>query len=112
MSTVGQGLTLSGIGILITFSALGILILIIAALKAIFPARTRADGEIGGDERLPRMDSRLKEDLRRETAAVGVAVLRARGNNRRKGSLGARLESPPGEWWRKGLDRVHGKEPQ
>ncbi len=39
MTEIGQGLTLSGIGILITFSALGILILLILVLKTLFPVK-------------------------------------------------------------------------
>jgi len=39
LSELGQGLSLSGIGILITFSALGILILLILVLKALFPVK-------------------------------------------------------------------------
>ncbi len=39
MNELGQGLTLSGIGILITFIALGVLIGLILLLKALFPVR-------------------------------------------------------------------------
>jgi Na+-transporting methylmalonyl-CoA/oxaloacetate decarboxylase gamma subunit len=103
LSELGQGLTLSGIGILITFSALAILILLIVLLKAIFPVRS----EEAGIE----SSSGKDEDLRQQAAAVGVAVLIGRKSSSvRKGSLGALLENPPGSWWRKGLDRIQGKE--
>ena len=100
----GQGLALSGIGILITFSALGILILIILTLKALFPAGPRA----GGDP--PQGVTAERETLRQGAAAAGVAALRASEAPRRGGNLGAGLESPRGDWWRRGLDSAHGKE--
>lgn len=39
MNEFGLGLTISGIGILITFSALGILIVLILLLRALFPSQ-------------------------------------------------------------------------
>lgn len=110
MSEVGQGLLLSGVGILITFSALGILILIILALKSLFPPRD-AEAQLKPAVRpASGRDVDRKEQLKRKAAAVGVAVLLGRRASPEEGSLGKTLESPPGPWWRKGLDRIHGKE--
>lgn len=102
MSEVGQGLILSGIGIVITFSALGILILIILAVKTLFPA-----GPLAEEAAEPRGEA---EDQKRKAAAAAVAALLARRPSRQKGGLGQLLEGPPGPWWRLGLDRVHRKE--
>lgn len=100
---MGQGLTLSGIGILITFGALGALIVLILVLKALFPAREGQPPSTQEDRESPDRTNAL----RRRAAAVGVAALLG---VKTTGSLGKALESPPGEWWRKGLDRIHGKE--
>ena len=106
MSGVGQGLTLSGIGILITFAALGILIVLILVLKALFPAwKERRDAPRSGEEHLDR-----KEELRKRAAAAGVAALLGQRSSSQDRNLGKVLETPHGEWWRKGLDRIHGKE--
>ena len=75
MNEIGQGLSLSGIGILITFSALGILILLILILKALFPVK-------GDDLEMSHMEETPpsgidpdREELRKKAAAAGVAVL-------------------------------------
>lgn len=110
MSELGQGLWLSGIGILITFSALGILILLILILKALFP--------ITGDDLVaPHLDGTPssgtdldREELRKKAAAAGVAVLLRKRSFSRKGGLGSELEKPVGKWWQRGLDQIHGKE--
>ncbi len=101
MSELGQGLTLSGIGILITFSALGILIVLILVLKALFPEKAgTAEKEESAGER---------QVLLKRAAGVGVAALRERRSSSQEKSLGKLLEDSPGRWWRKGLDRVHGR---
>jgi hypothetical protein len=106
LSEMGQGLTLSGVGILITFGALGALIVLILVLKALFPAReAQPTTAMEGSEGPQRTDA-----LRKRAAAAGVAALLGTRTTKRTGSLGKALESPPGEWWRKGLDRIHGKE--
>lgn len=105
MSEFTQGLTLSGIGILITFSSLGILILLILGLKAIFPPQELDDlKEAPAQE--PAVD---RERLKETAAAVGVAtLLKLKGVGR--GELGSLLEKPVGNWWQKNLDRIQGKE--
>lgn len=106
MSELGQGLTLSGIGILVTFGALGALIVLILGLKALFPGRkegpeeSQAEGTAAGNTAA----------LRKRAAAAGVAALLGARVSENSGSLGQVLESPPGAWWRKGLDRIQGKE--
>ncbi len=100
-----EGLTLSLIGILVTFSALGVFILLILLLKVFFPAKKiDASGEIRGFE----VDER--ELLKEQAAAVAVSVLLDQLSGRRRSSLGSTLEEPVGNWWKKGIDRVHGKE--
>ena len=109
MDEFGQGLTLSMIGILITFSALGLLILLILALKILFPERGDQDtshpniGQVSGlvtD----------REDLRKKAAAAGVVILLNQRSYLMKGKLGSELEKPVGKWWQRGLDRIHNKE--
>ena len=106
MSEFGQGLTLSGIGILITFAALGILILLILVLKTLFPAQIEKPA--GSD--LIERGSDGKAALRKRAAAAGVAALLGDQARNQGGGLGKVLETPPGDWWRKRLDRIHGKE--
>ncbi len=106
MSEFGQGLTLSGIGILITFGALGTLILLILVLKTLFPGRV----EKLADSNLDPTGSASKAALRKRAAAAGVAALLAKESKSQEGNLGKILETPPGDWWRKRLDRIHGKE--
>ena len=102
---LGEGITLSLIGILVTFSALGVLILLILLLKTFFPAqKTDASGKITGFE----VDER--ELLKEQAAAVAVSVLLDQLSGTRKSRLGSTLEEPVGNWWRKGIDRTHGKE--
>ena len=110
MSEIGQGLSLSGIGILITFSALGILILLIMILKALFPARS-IDPEVSrpGETPLSRIDPD-REELRKRAAAAAVSVLLSKRSFTGKGGLGSVLEKPIGKWWQRGLDRIHDKE--
>ena len=110
MSEFGQGLSLSGIGILITFSALGILILLILILKALFP--TRGDGhEVSRPAEIPPTATDLdREELRKKAAAAGVVVLLSNRSIARKSRLGSELEKPVGKWWQRGLDRIHDKE--
>jgi hypothetical protein len=103
LSEIGQGLLLSGIGILITFAALGILILLIVVLKALFPvqdSRERDKTDAPGPDR---------ELLKEKAAAAAVAVLLGK-RHPGKGFLGSELEKPVGRWWQKGIDRIHGKE--
>jgi hypothetical protein len=110
LSELEQGLTLSGLGILITFSALGILIGLISLLKAFFPARevNKRNGEARSPN--PPAASIERDRLRKQAAAVGVGVLIKGMSRSPEGDLGKLLEEPPADWWRKGVDRVHGKE--
>lgn len=105
MSELNQGLTLSGIGILITFSALGILILLILLLKFLFPTRSMDPVNKVQSDPDP-----SREDLLKQAAAAGVAILMKGNQSIRRGSLGDLLEKPVGQWWLKGLDRIHNKE--
>jgi hypothetical protein len=105
LSEISQGLSLSGIGILVTFSALGILVLLILLLKLVFPARgVDHSGSISGKEIDPR------EALKEQAAAVAVAALLDQDKGARKSSLGALLEEGRSNWWKRGVDRGQGKE--
>jgi hypothetical protein len=110
VNELGQGLAISGLGILITFSALGILIGLIMLLKRLFPVReqgtlpSQIEPEVAPDSALSR------EDLRKLAAAAGVGTLIQATQRSGQGNLGKLLEDPAGEWWKKGLDRAQGKE--
>ena len=110
MNELGQGLTLSGLGILITFSALGILIGLILLLKWLFPAKKQGPRSAQVSPEISATQPRDREELHKLAAAVGVATLLQAASGSAKGNLGKLLEEPVGEWWKKGLDRVHGKE--
>ena len=110
MSELGQGLSLSGIGILITFSALGILILLILVLKALFPEKDDDLLKSHLEDTPPSGTDSDREELRKKAAAAGVAVLLSKRAFFRKGGLGSELEKPVGNWWQRGLDQIHGKE--
>ncbi|RLD08420.1 MAG: hypothetical protein DRI65_02255 [Chloroflexota bacterium] len=110
LSELGQGLTLSGVGILITFSALALLIGLIVLLKALFPPREEhtLDEKTVINGALP--PSQEREKILKQAAAVGVSVLVKKMSGSTQGNLGKLLEDPVGGWWRKGVDRVQGKE--
>jgi len=110
LSEFGQGLSLSGIGILITFSALGILILLILVLKVLFPVK--GDDFVKSHPGItpPSGTDPDREELRKKAAAAGVAVLLSKRSFSRTGGLGSELEKPVGHWWQRGLDQIHGKE--
>jgi hypothetical protein len=105
VNELGQGLTLSGIGILVTFSALGILILLISLLKRLFPAK-KVDqaGFVSGFA----IDNR--EILKEQAAAAAVAALLDQRKGLRRSSLGSLLEDPVGNWWKRGVDRIQREE--
>lgn len=105
MNEFGQGLTLSGIGILVTFSALGLLILLILLLKTFFPVKkTELDGYPS------RFKINDRESLKEQAAAVAVTALLDKERESRKSSLGSILEDPIGNWWHKAMRRNHKKE--
>ena len=112
MNEIGQGLVLSGIGIVITFSALGILILVIILLKKMFPvagAALNSDSSelnAGSEDQSDR--ERLKTVAAAAAAAAAAITLQKRKNPAR--GLGEVLETPPGNWWFKMLDRIQTKE--
>jgi len=110
LNEIGQGLSLSGIGILITFSALGILILLILLLKALFPERGDDLDISPPDETPPTGIDPDREVLKKKAAAAGVAVLLRKRSFSRKSGLGSELEKPVNQWWQSGLDRIQGKE--
>jgi len=93
MGEIGQGLTLSLMGILITFAALGALILVMVILREAFSPRRPVEAKpIAADE-----DG---EESRRRAAAVAVAVARLQaGQQRGDPTLGRLLETPAGAWW-------------
>jgi len=110
LNEIGQGLILSGIGILITFSALGILILLIVLLKIFFPPSQvvrKYETEIPAK---PGEDQSDRERKRKIAAAATAAALSLQKDKNQSGGLGQVLESPPGNWWHKKLDRIHFKE--
>lgn len=110
MNEIGQGLVLSGIGILITFSALGVLILIILLLKRIFPVAGAAGISdpskfVAGSE-----DQSDRERLKTVAAAAAAAAISLQKRKNQASGLGEILEIPPGNWWFKMLDRIQTKE--
>ena len=106
MNNIGQGLTLSGIGILITFSALGLLILMIWLLKKLFPPDQSGQESSASREKHPPSDG----ERQRKIAAVSAAALIMREKREQNLNLGKVLETPPGEWWKRALDRIQSKE--
>lgn len=108
MNEINQGLILSGIGILITFSSLGILILVILLLKTIFPPEGR-DREFVTDVGAPGKSQTDRDWKKRIAAGVGAALI-LQNNKDHSSSLGKVLESPPGYWWQKALNRIQFKE--
>jgi Na+-transporting methylmalonyl-CoA/oxaloacetate decarboxylase gamma subunit len=108
LNEINQGLILSGIGILITFSALGILILVIQLLKTLFPpeGRVRESVPIGEGPGKSQTDQERKKRI---AAGVGAALI-LQENKYLSAGLGKVLETPPGSWWHKALDRIQFKE--
>jgi hypothetical protein len=110
VNELGQGLTLSGLGIVITFTALGLLIALILILKWLFPANKNGKQLTGVGSEIKTTQSLEREQVQKLAAAVGVATLIKTASGSTSGNLGKLLEKPVGAWWKKGLDRVHGKE--
>ena len=110
MGELGQGLVLSGLGILITFFSLGALIGLILLLNWLFPSGVKGSGPKTSLDEIPPATPGDREDIRKLAAAAGVSVLIKTRTDAPWGNLGEVLETPAGEWWKKGLDRVHGKE--
>lgn len=110
MNEIEQGLILSGIGIVITFSALGILILLIVLLKIIFPSGQTVRKSKTETEKIPAEDQSTRERKRKIAAAAAAAALSLQKDKTQSSELGQVLESPPGNWWHKRLDRIHFKE--
>ena len=110
MNEIGQGLILSGIGIVITFSALGILILLIVLLKTIFPAGQVVRTSETETPEIPGEDQSDREKKQKIAAAAAAVALSLHQDKNRSSGLGRVLESPPGNWWYKKLDRIHFKE--
>ena len=109
MNEFGQGLTISGIGILITFSALGLLIGLIVLLKVLFPDKQMDSSRRGRFTVSPPPDLHEQEEVRRRAAVAGVALLIERKRRSGQESLGKLLENPVTSWWQRGVDRVQGK---
>lgn len=110
MNEIGQGLILSGIGIVITFSSLGILILLIVLLKAIFPTGQAVRKVETETEKISREDQSDRERKQKIAAAAAAYALSLEKDKNQSRGLGQVLESPPGNWWHKKLDRIHFKE--
>ena len=109
MNGLGQGLALSGIGILITFAALGILILLIMLLKAFFPGKDAGKISEFVVKAQSAGDPADRDEKRKRAAAAAVTALLEQEAAQSSG-LGRLLESPLGNWWKQGLDRIHSKE--
>jgi len=110
LNEIGQGLILSGIGIVITFSSLGILILLIVLLKAIFPTGQSVRKIKTGTEEISREEQYDRERKQKVAAAAAAVALSLEKDKNQSRGLGQVLESPPGNWWHKKLDRIHFKE--
>jgi Na+-transporting methylmalonyl-CoA/oxaloacetate decarboxylase gamma subunit len=110
LNEIGQGLVLSGIGIVITFSALGILILIILLLKRMFPVRGAAETPDYSDSTGEGKDQSDRERLKTVAAAAAAGAISLQKRKNQARGLGEVLETPPGNWWFKMLDRIQTKE--
>ncbi len=110
MNEIGQGLILSGVGIVITFSSLGILILLIVLLKTIFPTGQAVRKSKTEIEEIPGEDQTDRERKQKIAAAAAAVALSLQKDKNQTRGLGQVLESPPGNWWHKKLDRIHFKE--
>ena len=108
MTDMEQGFILSGMGIVITFSALGLLILLILLLRTIFPAGEIPPDSLQQKKSLGQESDR--EDKRRKAAAAAVAVFATKLKSENNSDLGKTLESPPGNWWKRALERNQSKE--
>jgi Na+-transporting methylmalonyl-CoA/oxaloacetate decarboxylase gamma subunit len=91
MTLIQQGLTISGLGVVITFLALGLLIGVIYLLKWIFRV-IPADVDLAEIEPLRMARER----------AVAIAVAAWYLDNKRARSLGERLTRKRGNWWQHG----------
>jgi hypothetical protein len=110
LSEIELGLTLSGIGILITFAALGLLVLLILSLKWLFPEKysgldTESSPILEEGADLKRLQ------IRKRAAAAGVAALLYQ-EQEKTSRLGNILETPPSNWWKTGVNRNLDKENQ
>jgi len=105
MDTIGQGLSLSVLGIGLTFAALGLLILAMVALERIFRTR-RLIPEESSSEEMP-VASSLTRDMREEETVVAIAVALAhlRSLDMSRSGLGEALEAGPGPWGMKHVTR-------
>jgi Na+-transporting methylmalonyl-CoA/oxaloacetate decarboxylase gamma subunit len=110
LNEIGQGLVLSGIGIVITFSALGILILVIILLKKMFPVVGAALNHDYSDSTGEGKDQSDQDRLRTIAAAAAAAAISLQKRKNQASGLGEVLETPPGNWWFKMLDRIQTKE--
>lgn len=100
--TILQGLTISGLGLLITFFALGIFILIMVVLQKAFPYKEEAEaGDDEGMEEAPAISMAVVEEEGEEdqaaVAAIAVAISYLRSRSQSK--LGSNLEAGHGSWW-------------
>jgi len=110
LNEIGQGLVLSGIGIVITFLALGILILVILLLKRMFPVAGAAL-DYDSSEFLDRSEDQSdRERLKTVAAAAAAGAITLQKRKDPARGLGEVLETPPGNWWFKMLDRNQTKE--
>lgn len=102
MSTdFSAGLQVSLLGLIVTFVALGVFILIILALKALFPAERAAKKSAAVQPAAVVEVSAEAEDEEGEVvAAIAAALAFARvGQGRRSASLGQLLQEGRGSWW-------------
>lgn len=100
MGDIGQGLTLSIIGMTVTFAALGLLILSIFILGRLF--RTRP---LDSDKKEEPQERQVVSSLARDTeeeevvAAIAVALAHVHSLDISRSGLGVALESGRGPWW-------------
>jgi sodium pump decarboxylase gamma subunit len=105
MNAIGQGLSLSVMGMGLTFAALGLLILAMVMLERIFRTR-RLIPEERSPEEAPAASS-LTRDMREEETVVAIAVALAhlRSLDMERSGLGEALEAGPGPWGMKHITR-------
>ncbi|MBN1372070.1 MAG: OadG family protein [Anaerolineaceae bacterium] len=95
------GLQVSLLGLIITFVALGVFILIILALKTLFPAERAAKKSAAVQQAaLVEASVETEDDEGEVVAVIAAALAYARvGQSNRSASLGSLLQEGRGSWW-------------
>jgi Na+-transporting methylmalonyl-CoA/oxaloacetate decarboxylase gamma subunit len=94
------GLQVSLLGLIVTFVALGVFILIILALKALFPAERPSKRAVVQQVDVIETSAVEDDDEGEVVAAIAAALAYARvGQGNRSTSLGQSLQEGRSSWW-------------